>query len=93
MSKRSKTSKATITNDETFDLKYFNRELKYILSDLDKILKECSSNECSGNEYDSNIKQVTYIRKKRNDTINFMDIIIKEQLRIEKEADRLLEEK
>jgi len=93
MSKRTKSSKVSTMNDETFDMRYFNRELKYILTELDDILKEYSGNECANNEYANNVKQVTYIRKKRNNATNFIDIIIKEQQRIEKEADKLLEEK
>ena len=76
-------------DDDTFNLRYYNKELKKIIQDLDTILSESSSNDDS----DSNsVKTVHYIRRNRRDKTDFIDIIIKEHRRVEKIVDSLLEE-
>ncbi len=76
-------------DDDTFNLRYYNKELKKIIQDLDTILSESSSNDDS----DSNsVKTVHYIRRNRRDKTDFIDIIVKEHRRVEKLVDSLLEE-
>jgi len=76
-------------DEETFNLRYYNKELKNIIQDLDAILSECSTNSDS----DSNsVKTIYYIRRNRRDKTDFVDVLIKEHRRLEKLADSLLEE-
>lgn len=78
----------TTNQNETFDIKFYNKELRKILVELDSILSECSSN-CND---DYSIKSVHYIRRNKRDKVDFVDILLKEHRRVEKMVDMILEE-
>jgi len=85
MSLTSKKNNNIHESHNTFNLRHYNKELKNIIDELDSILTECSNNE-------SGLKTVIYIRRNRRDTTDFADILLKEQRRLEKLADEILEE-
>ena len=85
MSSTSKKNNKFQTSNDTFNLRQYNKELKNIIDELDSILTECSNN-------DTGLKTVIYIRRNRRDTTDFADILYKEQRRLEKIADEIIEE-
>lgn len=94
MTKNTRRQKSNRYTDDgtTFDIRYFNRELKLIIDELDEILSDCSNSEGSECGSINSAKSVYYIRRNRNDKTEFVDVIRKEQLRLEKMADIILEE-